>query len=182
MAYKKYRTMVMDMCGSLDIAKEASRGGNTKRLSHHTETSGYEALLHETDDNDSEDDDRQLVELLVNRLSQKKISGNRPASKTLRATMLSADIYRQLSVDDKKVWKQLSDVGKALFVKSMPTTVESAAQLRSAMKHETEEDDSTEDNDNDHDPSDETVVDLPIWLIIINLNYISGCFELWPHG
>ena len=63
--------------------------------------------------------------------------------------MLSADIYRQLSVDDKKVWKQLSDVGKALFVKSMPTTVDSAAQLRSAMKHETEEDDSTEDDGND---------------------------------
>ena len=53
MEYKRYRTMVLDMCGSLDIAKEASRGGNTKRLSHHTETSGYEALLHETDDNDS---------------------------------------------------------------------------------------------------------------------------------
>ena len=78
--FKKYRAMAMDMCGSLDIAREASRSGNTKRLSHHTETSGYEAHLHETDDNDSEDDDRQLVELLVNRLSRKKVSGNRPAS------------------------------------------------------------------------------------------------------
>ena len=66
-------------------------------IHRNAETSGYEAHLHETDDNDSEDDDRQLVELLVNRLSRKKVSGNRPASKTLRATMLSADIYRQLS-------------------------------------------------------------------------------------
>ena len=55
--YKRYRTMVVNMCGSLDAAKEASRGGNTKRLSHHTETSGYEALLHETNEDDVDDDD-----------------------------------------------------------------------------------------------------------------------------
>ena len=76
--------------------------------------------------------------------------------------MLSADIYRQLSAEDKKVWKQLSDVGKALFVKSMPTTVENAAQLRSAMKHETEEDDSTEDNDDDDSAPEREVKHLSI--------------------
>ena len=74
------------------------------------------------------------------------LSGNRPASKTLRATMLSADMYRQLSAEDKKVWRQLSDVGEALFVKSMPTSAENAALQRSAMKHEVGDEDSEEDN------------------------------------
>ena len=52
----------------------------------------------------------QFIEILVNRLSRKKLSGSGPASKSLRATMLSSDLYRQLSNEDKKVWKQLSSL------------------------------------------------------------------------
>ena len=101
------------------------------------------------------------MESLVNKLSQKKLTGNRPASKTLRATMLSADAYRKLSTEDKKAWRQPSDVGKALFVKNVPTTVEDATQLRSAMKHETE-DNSEDGNDNDESTFEREVKHLSI--------------------
>ena len=100
--------MVVNMCGSLDAAKEASRGGNTKRLSHHTETSGCEALLHEIDKDDLDDDEQQLFETLVNRLSRKKVAGNRPASETLRAAVLSMSsalnsVFQQLATSSQKM-------------------------------------------------------------------------------
>ena len=82
----------------MDVAREASRSGHSKRLSqaHESNASEYTTNVHEADENrDDEDgqDTQDLLEILVNRLSRKKISGSRPASKSLRATMLSSDIY-----------------------------------------------------------------------------------------
>ena len=82
---------------------------------------------------------------------EKKLSGSRPASKSLRATMLSSDLCRQLSGEDKKVWKQLSDPGKAMFIKHLPTSSESALNQRSTMTHEV--DDKTSDDDEDNEDS-----------------------------
>ena len=132
--------MAIDMCGSLDAAREASRSGHSKRLSqaHESNASEHATNVHEADENrDDEDgqDTQDLLEILVNRLSRKKLSGSRPASKSLRATMLSSDLYRQLSGEDKKVWKQLSDPGKAMFIKHLPALSESALSQRSTMTH-----------------------------------------------
>ena len=61
---------------------------------------------------------------------------------------LLADLCRQLSVDDKKAWKQLSDSGgKAIFIKHLPTPAESTLNQRSAMTHETND---KADDDPDH--------------------------------
>ena len=38
--------------------------------------------------------------------------------------MLSSDLHRQLSSEDKKAWRQLSDDGKAMFIKHLPTSAE----------------------------------------------------------
>ena len=148
--------MVIDMCGSLDIAREASRSGHSKRLSqaHESNASEYTTNVHEADENRDDEDDQDtqdLLEILVNRLSRKKLSGPRPASKSLRATMLSSEIYRQLSSEDKKIWKQLSDPGKAMFIKHLPTSTDSALNQRSTMTHEV--DDKTSDNDADNEDS-----------------------------
>ena len=128
------------MCGSLDVAHEASRSGHSKRLSQAHESNASECTtnVHEADENrDDEDgqDTQDLLEILVNRLSRKKLSGPRPASKSLRATVLSSDLYRQLSGEDKKAWKQLSDPGKAMFIKHLPALSESALSQRSTMTH-----------------------------------------------
>ena len=95
MDYKEYRSMVIDMCGSLDIAREASSSGHSKRLSqaHESDASEHATNVHEADENrDDEDgqDTQDLLEILVNRLSRKKLSGPRPDSKSLRATVLSS--------------------------------------------------------------------------------------------
>ena len=65
--------------------------------------------------------------------------------------MLLTDLYRQLSVDDKKVRKQLLDSGKAIFIKHLPTPVDSTFNQRSAKAHETN--DKADDHPNDQESS-----------------------------
>ena len=65
--------------GSLDVAREASRSGHSKRLSqaHESNASEHATNVHEADENrDDEDgqDAQDLLEILANRLSRKKLS------------------------------------------------------------------------------------------------------------
>ena len=125
----------------MDAAREASRSGDSKRLSqaHESNASEHATDVHEADETQEDEDGQDtqdLLEILANRLSRKKLSGSRPASKSLRATVLSSDLYRQSSrSEDKKAWKQLSDTGKAMFIKHLPTSAESALSQRSTMTH-----------------------------------------------
>ena len=53
MDHKEHRSMAIDMCGSLDVAREASRSGHSKRLSqaHESNASEYTTNVHEADEN-----------------------------------------------------------------------------------------------------------------------------------
>ena len=70
MDYKEHRNMVVNMCGSLDVARDASKNGQSKRTSylHESEQPEYESNVHDLGTMDSDDDSntQELVELLVN--------------------------------------------------------------------------------------------------------------------
>ena len=56
--YKECQSMVTNMCGSLDAAREASRSGHSKWLSqaHESNTSEYAANIHEADETQEDED------------------------------------------------------------------------------------------------------------------------------
>ena len=148
MSYIEYHSSVMSMCESLDVARQQSLEGN-KKMTSDAHKINYHHIEGTSEDDDMSVSDRSENGYDVNKTARKFPTKTR--SKMSKLTMVPAEIYKQLKSSDKQVWKNLSDEGKAVFIKFLskaPTADGDDNNLsRKAFVHETK-DDSKDDDDN----------------------------------